>query len=546
MKHYLSFALLTCTLLLFGCSDNVPIEEPKFDDLDHYPHDIPLEDALTTLFDFIASEDCPGSRSSVNRADILSTQQIPYTSAPQSRAAGKGDTLDCKTLFYIVNFTGDKGYAVLSADDRIPAPVIALAENGTLSAPRVYESLSEISSMPHFPDYPDNGPGIFTDPDYPGEMFINPNTFNLFIPSEDDGLVGNFDSSELTFTPDQESDGRTNDDDGLIVNLILDYTIRQIEGEDNSNPDDVDRQGDDHRNGQEGPTNPPLTFDNDYSGAGSDAPKLIKTESMYSDWMYRDFVSPILKDKTSWHQGSDTEPYNGMCPKRHQYVVFGKKKRAPVGCLPLAVSKIFAHFKVPEIITYTDNGIRHQVDWSHLNNNILNRYSSPQEWHSVQALTGAVGLGCESWYFYQGTFTFPGKASQFMRNSGYTDAYIHDYDYERVTDSLDDGNPVIIYSIPGVRFWNSHAWIIDGYRVKYRDEYHKHYYDNGDVEFYSGTSTYHYVHCDFGWGGQANGYFISGIFNLKNNLVEYDYGKPNKTYNYNNYIHIITYSNPRK
>ncbi len=50
------------------------------------------------------------------------------------------------------------------------------------------------------------------------------------------------------------------------------------------------------------------------------------------------------------------------------------------------------------------------------------------------------------------------------------------------------------------------------------------------------------VGCDFGWGGNSNGYYVSGIFKLNDSDVELDSGSQYcKTTNYNNYLHVITY-----
>ena len=53
------------------------------------------------------------------------------------------------------------------------------------------------------------------------------------------------------------------------------------------------------------------------------------------------------------------------------------------------------------------------------------------------------------------------------------------------------------------------------------------------------------VHCDFGWGGPCNGYFVSGVFKLNspNNEFDnpYDKGKNTK---YNTLLKIVTYDKP--
>ena len=52
------------------------------------------------------------------------------------------------------------------------------------------------------------------------------------------------------------------------------------------------------------------------------------------------------------------------------------------------------------------------------------------------------------------------------------------------------------------------------------------------------------VHCDFGWGGDCNGYYISGVFDLGDtNNIENDVGfAQTNNYNYDTLIKIISYN----
>ena len=52
------------------------------------------------------------------------------------------------------------------------------------------------------------------------------------------------------------------------------------------------------------------------------------------------------------------------------------------------------------------------------------------------------------------------------------------------------------------------------------------------------------VHCNFGWNGLFNGYYVSGIFALKDGEWDTRGNDYDKT-KYNNYLKIITYDSPR-
>lgn len=47
---------------------------------------------------------------------------------------------DCDNMIYIVNFENSTGYALLSADDRIPEDILVMTDSGSMSAERLSSS----------------------------------------------------------------------------------------------------------------------------------------------------------------------------------------------------------------------------------------------------------------------------------------------------------------------------------------------------------------------------------------------------------------------
>ncbi len=132
-----------------------------------------------------------------------------------------------------------------------------------------------------------------------------------------------------------------------------------------------------------------------------------------------------------------------------------------------------------------------------------------------------------------------------MRNIGFPNAHRHSYRYEMITQMLDNGCPVIIYAMPHLNIFLSHAWLIDGYKIKERTETITTYYGGKVTDERRIKQSVKMVHCDFGWKGSCNGYYTSGIFHLGNKDVERD--NPNdkgRSRHYNNHIKIITYDRP--
>lgn len=218
----------------------------------------------------------------------------------------------------------------------------------------------------------------------------------------------------------------------------------------------------------------------------------------------------------------------------------GHKKKAPAGCFPLAIAKILSLNQYP--VNFTYEGLK--VDWSNVNS----RYTFGQYGKDKAVLLKGISSGCSSWYFYQGTFTFPHKATSFMRKIGYNNAHSKKYDFSKVKGMIDDEKPLIIYSIPGIRIDKSHSWNIDGYKIKERKIVTEEYAGKILKNAYEKTEICRMVHCDFGSSGQCNGYYVSGIFN-QNDTTNIEFDNPSlngeKT-NYNHYIRIITYDKPNQ
>lgn len=112
---------------------------------------------------------------------------------------------------------------------------------------------------------------------------------------------------------------------------------------------------------------------------------------------------------------------------------------------------------------------------------------------------------------------------------------------------INNGKPLLICAVPGLNLTKSHAWNIDGYKIKERTVTKKYYENNVLVNTTTETETYNMVHCDFGFSGEGNGYYVSGVFKFNDPESEKDniYDESNKdTRNYNVLIQLITYDLP--
>ncbi len=60
---------------------------------------------------------------------------------------------------------------------------------------------------------------------------------------------------------------------------------------------------------------------------------------------------------------------------------------------------------------------------------------------------------------------------------------------------------------------DGHSWVADGWLYRTRIVYS--IYNDGSKKKYM-TQGQRLVHCNFGWGGTANGYYYYGAFDLRN------------------------------
>lgn len=453
-------------------------------------HAISTDKALSNLDNFLMDGSTRGGDSHPKVVSVIPMRMDEVT----TRVA----TSNANNILYVANFSENKGFAILAGDDRIQEKVIAVADKSNLTKEDVDAVASFFKNNEKYIDkvYPTTGDGIFTVKDYPDESFLNPNTFSTYDSSMSDNWVGNF-----------------SEDDGQSVTRVS-------------------------RDPESGKRKSILTYcayyarDEVHKGNGSGVgPKDSYTSSTtLSDWKDIKQTNNILSAYAHWDQ---KPPFNDLYPNRRRYLIFGTKRRAPAGCFPLSLAKIMTHFRQPASFSY--NG--YVVNWDAMNNT----YSSSGQVSAAVLLRG-ISEWCGSMYFYAGTFTFPSKASSFLKDMGFCDVNRFNYDYDRVSSMIDNGRPVIIYAIPGIRVWSSHAWIIDGYKIKSRQKVTKQYKNGKLIDSSTTTETCRMVHCDFGWGGPCNGYYVDGVFKLNSNKNDYDYPWLGvKDTNFNHHMRIITY-----
>ncbi|MCM1151151.1 MAG: C10 family peptidase [Alistipes sp.] len=231
-----------------------------------------------------------------------------------------------------------------------------------------------------------------------------------------------------------------------------------------------------------------------------------------SEWEFtEDRLLPLLT--TRWKQ---SKPFNLKIG--HNY---------SAGCVAIAVAQIMAFHEYPEdycnwklakqygtegyvkgMITETDddgNETTIIVDKDGIDNELAD-------------LSVRVGKGCKVNYGFWGSkesFSTPKRAQKFLKSIGYSGTKRHiGYDADIILSSLRDSCPVFIGGLTPE--CHGHAWVIDGYGR----------YEN-TVKTYRGSELINtkvqkklLLHCNWGWGGDYDGYFASKVFDAKNPVIE--------------------------
>lgn len=396
MKCFLRKALfmLLTTLSLMSCSQDEQVSV-KQSNLLTTSHKITVEEAKKNVMDFVSKLNQETRASSFWGVNIGTVEVV---SIPNGTRSGIPVNLD--SLFYIINFKDNKGFAIASSDDR-EVPIFALVEEGNYS--------------------------------YDNDTITNAG-FEAFM----SGLI------------EQKASCR---ESGLSYYVL------------------------------EEPDMP--------SGGGD-----------YPDDKF-EMMAPLLA--TKWGQGA---PYNKYCPGPY------------TGCVITAISQICSYLQTPNTIQYNIDGEAGAtiLDWLRINNECSKNngelITNELEDHIAKLMRfwgGAFGAK----YKAGGTSANTEDALKIMRGYGFNVSSLDEYDVNAVINDLKKGNRIVImrgngryYHVGLVfrKYVDGHAWVVDGYidQIKNRKE----------------TK---YIHCNWGWNGLHNGYFLSTALNAEENPA-YDDG----------------------
>lgn len=259
---------------------------------------------------------------------------------------------------------------------------------------------------------------------------------------------------------------------------------------------------------------------------------------------YRDTIKSVSvsnpKLEVNWNQ---SWPENIYCPNK------------VAGCVPVAIAQVLSYFKPELTINLTFDGRpcnTLKINWDELlthrqstfftnptqreiDNHMAN-CSNNYGWHqNLAALIRQIGEWSKSSYKPYATSTQSNNAWSTCNNllPQQSKTYISGTGFYN---ELTKGGIALISGVSGEE--EGHAWVLDGTgSIEY--EYWTYYSYNPITGQYGSCdhnkTVSQYVHCNWGWGGQDNGYFHEGVFDTSKgveNLTRTNYSSKIKGYVY--------------
>lgn len=511
-RAFRAICLTTCLCCFVACYNEPNFQPEELTAESHETQQSPYHITLSTALDnMLNTMEVLSPSTRANEKTIRNIQTVTSADILQQTRSTNGE--EPTDAYYIVNFENDEGFAILAADTRFGCDVIALAEKGNLNYRPNIDSRSIDPSQEDTTEHGHTGENLTLE--------------DLYIPEDDDYLLGEIDP------------------DGLITSLTNDMY-------------------------QEKRRDPYVVDDGVFTGGGGGGGS-TSTYTYRTETRKEGQIGPLLT--TKWNQRT---PFNDFCPHRYYYYVplindtlsikeaydynpsnienYLYKEATTAGCIAIAVEQILAYHEYPSTQSIIGLNSEEQItSWETLKGLADPKYATSTIKNHIARITRVIGNGCNMWYgCFGGTQSFatPNAAKKYLSQIGYQNAHRHiGYSLSTTKDALSNDCPPLIGALAGID--KGHAWVIDGYFRLVTEKICEN--KNGAIVSTTVESENDYVHCNWGWKGRCNGWFLSGLFKTASPL-EYDTpDAPNTpdSLKYNNidrnyaaWFRMVTYDKP--
>lgn len=232
-------------------------------------------------------------------------------------------------------------------------------------------------------------------------------------------------------------------------------------------------------------------------------------------------MKPLLN--CTWGQ---RDPYNNEC--------FGNL----TGCVVTASAQIMSFLEYPKQMAgfLSENDYRvTKLNWKQINEE-AKHYSEPKSSETrgqIAALMRHLGIAFKAEYKQNTTSVDTEDAVDIMRKEfGCDVTRLKDYNCRDIINDLKCRNKIVIMSGKSRyyhilffvrKYTGGHAWVVDGY-----------------IDYVTGWRSEErlYLHCNWGWNGNYNGYFLDNVFNTDTPAPYNDNAESTRT----NYRYLLKYA----
>ena len=234
-------------------------------------------------------------------------------------------------------------------------------------------------------------------------------------------------------------------------------------------------------------------------------------------------AGPLLT--TNWGQ---REPYNNNCP-------IINNQHALAGCVAIAIAQITGYHRYPsQPVNYGT-----PYNW-----NSIMQYDQVPTTDSVACANVAmlvhdVGLLVNMNYGQNSSGAYFYNVADAWSDYDYHYQKKYSADFDSIMVDISNERPVFMVGERETSQGNKgHAWVVDGVAIK--SLYLERGHGGGSTII---KLTQNLIHCNWGWYGDKNGYFIIGAFQNRYNLDNDGIESGFKAYNINNYVYRKIYPN---
>lgn len=260
-------------------------------------------------------------------------------------------------------------------------------------------------------------------------------------------------------------------------------------------------------------------------------------DSLPDPIIYEEFDTinlPMGPCTVKWGQEA---PYNEYCYDQYGY-------EATAGCAAVALAQFMAIYKYPASYKYFSTSVPEIYNWD----DMISNERSPEGTDQIARLIYSLGKPNNLCMIYRrkangGSGSEPANVHRTLVNFGYTGGDLIDYEADSVIISeLTNGHPILLRG--NTSSGAGHIWLGHGLMKRIRTESHYHltlgWITLGPFETY-------YILCNWGWDGDADGYYLSNVFNAATGPTYPDPISPNEeVVNYNFQNNVQAYINIRK